>query len=402
MQAVMVIPSGSEAMLTRKVAGVPLLVRVLATAVRAGVKELILLWPADADPAIWDKCVTSRALQGLQTRKIRCLPFDPRESGNWAAIGSLLNDEFLWLPWNFVTVVRFLTAIKTSMVLPLSWGKPVRLVRDLSDRSPRAGISTDPGVDGISIHSSNDIARAERFLVANSGKATDGIYSTFNRKLSRPFVRILTHTPVTANMVTVAGLLVGISSALMYARGSYPAYVAGAILFFISGLIDEMDGMLARLKFLESAFGTWFEGFVDNVTYLLLFAGMTAGLYRQHGKAELIWGIALIVGCVLSVIVVALQRKAITDPNRPNEYSARMNRLMESDSSLISRVARQIHIFIKKGVAVHYVFLFTLLGGLSLFLRLAAISANLTWTLVSYFSWRFTRTHRTTATASAI
>ena len=314
----------------------------------------------------------------------------------------MLSDDILWLPWNFVTTARFLKALKPSMVLPLSWERPVRLVRDLKDRSPREGISADPGVDGISLHSSNDIARAERFLVANSGKATDGIYSTFNRKLSRPFVRILTHTRVTANMVTVAGLLVGISSALMYARGSYPAYVAGAILFFISGLIDEMDGMLARLKFLESAFGTWFEGFVDNVTYLLLFAGMTAGLYRQYGKAELMWGIVLIAGCVLSVIVVALQRKTITDPNRPHEYQARMNRWMESDSSMISRVARQIHIFIKKGVAVHYVLLFTVLGGLSLFLRIAAISANLTWAVVSYFTWRFTRAHRTTAEPAAI
>ncbi len=402
MQAVMVIPSKSEVMLTQKVAGVPLLLRVLATAMRAGVKDLILFWPADADPAIWDQCVASRELQGLQTRKIRGLPFDPRKRDSWAAIGSLLDDEWLWLPWNFVTTVRFLKLIKTSMVFPLSWGNPVRLVKDLIDRSPRAGISTEPGVDGISIHSSNDIARAEWFLVVNSGKATDGIYSTFNRKLSRPFVRILTHTGVSANMVTVAGLLVGISSAFMYARGSYLAYVAGAILFFISGLIDEMDGMLARIKFLESAFGTWFEGFVDNVTYLLLFAGMTAGLYRQRGKAELIWGIALIVGCVLSVIVVAVQRRAFTHPNRPNEYSARMNRLMETDSSMISRVSRQIHIFIKKGVAVHYVLLFTLLGGLSLFLRIAAISANLTWPLVSYFTLRFTRTDRATAVASAI
>ena len=145
MQAVMAIPFGSEAMLTRKVAGVPLLERVLATAVRAGVKELILFWPADADPAIWDQCVTSRALRGLQTRKIRGLPFDPRKSSNWAAIGSLLNDEFLWLPWNFVTAARFLAALEPSMVLPLSWVKPVRLVKDLIGRSLRPGISTDPG-----------------------------------------------------------------------------------------------------------------------------------------------------------------------------------------------------------------------------------------------------------------
>ena len=101
----------------------PLLERVLATAVRAGVKDLILFWPADADPAIWDQCVTSRALQGLQTHIIRGLPFDPRESGNWAAISSLLNDEFLWLPWNFVTAARSLKAVKTSAVPPLELGK---------------------------------------------------------------------------------------------------------------------------------------------------------------------------------------------------------------------------------------------------------------------------------------
>lgn len=231
MQAVMVIPSGSDVMLTQKVAGVPLLVRVLATAVRAGVKELILFWPADADPAIWDQCVTSQALQGLRTRKIRGLPLDPRKSRNWVAISPLLKHELLWLPWNFVTTARFLTEAKTSMVLPLSWEKPVRLNKDLIEGNPRAGISTDPGTDGISINSSDDIARAERFLVANSGKATDGIYSTFNRKLSRPFVRMLTHTRVTPNTVKLAGLLVAVLSAFLYARGSYLAYVAGAIFF---------------------------------------------------------------------------------------------------------------------------------------------------------------------------
>lgn len=401
MQAVMVIPSGSEKMLTQGVAGVPLLIRVLATAKRAGVTELLLFWPADTDREICDKAAAAPELRGLRTRIIGSFPFDPRKPGNWAAISSLREDEFLWLPWNFVTSSRLLAAIKPSVVLPLNWSEPVRLIKELLNR-PRAGISTDPPVDGVSIDSPRDVPRAERFLVAKSGKPTDGIYSNFNRKLSRPFVRFLTHTRATPNMVTLAGLLVAILSAFLYARGSYASYIAGAILFFISGLIDEMDGMLARLKFLESTFGTWFEGFVDNVTYLLLFAGMTAGLYRQHGKAELVWGITLMAGCVLSVVVVALQRKTVTDPNRPNEYSARMNRWMEGDSSPISRVARQIHIFIKKGVAVHYVLLFTVLGGLSLFVRIAAISANLTWAIVSYFSWRLTRTRRTTAVVSAI
>ena len=70
---------------------------------------------------------------------------------------------------------------------------------------------------------------------------------------------------------------------------------------------------------------------------------------------------------------------------------------METDSNLISQMARQIHIFIKKGVAVHYVLIFTVFGGLPVFLRIAAISANLTWAVGSYFTWKFTGNKRMAA-----
>ena len=394
MQAVMVVPSGAENTLTQKIAGVPLLVRVIATAMRAGVKELLLFWPCDIDTRIWDQVESSPALGGLHSHQIQLFPFDPRQNGSWAAMSTLLNDEFLWLPWNFVTSSRILAAIEPSPVLPLNWDKPIRLSKKLSACSLHFGVASGPDVEGVFIRSRADIPRAERFLVRHSGKPTDGIYSTINRTLCRPIVRALTHTGVTPNLVTLTGLVVAVISALTYARGTYLAYVCGALLFFVSGLIDEMDGMLARLKFRESAFGTWFEGFVDNATYLLLFSGITAGLHRQYGKNELIWGIALIAGCVLSVLVIAIQRQALTSPDRPHEYAVRMNRLMETDSSVISRVARQIHIFIKKGVAVHYVVIFTVLGGLTLFIRIAAISANLTWIVATYLAWRFARHSR--------
>jgi phosphatidylglycerophosphate synthase len=394
MQAVMVVPRGAENRLTQDVAGIPLLVRVIATAMRSGVTDLVLFWPDDIETRIWDRVAASPALSGLRTRLVQSFPFDPRQNDSWAAMSPLLNDEILWLPWNFVTSSPILAAIEPSPVLPLSWGKPIRLSKELIPRSLRFGVVSGSNVGGVFIRSRRDIPHAERFLVRNSGKATDGIYSTINRTLCRPIVRALTHTRLTPNFVTLTGLVVAVISALTYARGTYLAYVCGALLFFVSGLIDEMDGMLARLTFRESAFGTWFEGFVDNATYLLLFSGITAGLYRQYGKDELIWGIALIAGCALSVFVVAIQRKAVTSPGRPHEYSVRMNRLMENDSSLISRVARQIHIFIKKGVAVHYVLTFTVLGGLTLFLRIAAISANLTWIVATYLAWRFARHSR--------
>jgi len=396
MQAVMAIPRGFDDALQTEVAGVPLLVRVLATAKRAGVDEIVLLWTSDTHVPILERCAASPTLTGLHVR-IKKFQLDPRQSRSWIATDALLKDEFVWLPWNFVTSSRILAAIEPSTTLPSTWSKPVRLNKELFGRNQQAEAISVPQIEGVSIHLPEDVPSAERFLVSKSGKPTDGIYSNFNRKLSRPFVRVLTHTSITPNMVTLAGLVVGMISAFMYSRGHYLASVAGAVIFFISGLIDEMDGMLARLTFRESAFGTWFEGFVDNATYLLLFSGMTAGLYRQHGKRELIWGIALIAGCLLSVCVVAMQRRTVAPPDRPHEYSARINRLMETDSSPISRIARQLHIFIKKGVAVHYVLIFTVIGGLQIFLRLAAIAANLTWTVASYFTWRFTHKRRTAA-----
>ena len=65
---------------------------------------------------------------------------------------------------------------------------------------------------------------------------------------------------------------------------------------------------------------------------------------------------------------------------------------MEADSSNpISKTARQVHIFVKKGVLIHYLLLFTLIGRLHMFLWLAAIGSNLTWMLAVYFNRRFFR-----------
>jgi phosphatidylglycerophosphate synthase len=398
MQAVLVIPESStpqkfadgENILTRKVAGVPLLTRVIATATRAGVDTILIVWPQDDHRSMLAPCLVSPLLRGLGINHV-VRRFDPRQPASWAGIRETLQDQFYWVPWNWVTHKRVLAGLMPLSGPPESWDAPALL-----EKQAILGGATNPYstglVEGVLITSASRIREAERFLVAHSGKPSDGIYSRFNRLLSRPAVRLLTHTPVTPNWVTLGGLVVGILAAFMYAQGFYAAYVAGALLFFLSGLFDEADGMLARIKFRESVFGTWFEGFVDETTYLLLFGGITAGLHRERGSRELTYGYLLIIGCVLSIAVTRLQRKLATAPGRPHEYAGRLNRLMEEDASnLVSRIVRQIHIFIKKGVAIHYLLIFTVIGGLPALLRLAALGANLTWTVALYFGWRFFR-----------
>ena len=403
MQAVLAIPDlealrnqgDAVDVLMQKVAGVPLLVRVVATAARAGVNSVLVVWPEDVSLAILSSWANSSLLKNIQVKVlVWSNAFDPQNAAHWAAIAEGLEDCFFWLPWNCVTHKRALTGLSPLPVRPVTWEFPVLLEKCVERLQADVHVRSGSRADGVPVTSRATARMAERFLVANSGKPLDGIYSSFNRRLCRPLVRLLTHTRVTPNALTLAGLLVAILGALLFARGSYANYVGGALLFFVSGLFDEMDGMLARIKFRESAFGTWFEGFVDNTTYLAVFTGITVGLYRQYGHWALNYGVALIIGCLLSVIVVNVQRRLATAPDRPHEYAGKMNQLLETDSSnSLSKIARQIHVFVKKAVVVHYLLLFTLLGALPLFLWLAAVGSNLTWILGLYFTHRFFLRH---------
>ena len=77
--------------------------------------------------------------------------------------------------------------------------------------------------------------------------------------------------------------------------------------------------------------------------------------------------------------------------------------MMEADSSnWISWTTRGFQAYIKKGVLIHFLLIFTLAGGLPLFLRLAAIGSNLTWVLVLYFNRRFFSSAGTPTTEKAV
>jgi phosphatidylglycerophosphate synthase len=177
---------------------------------------------------------------------------------------------------------------------------------------------------------------------------------------------------------------------MAFAGGAYWSYVLGALLFFIAGLFDEVDGMLARIKFADSPFGTYLESFGDSLSYVLLFGGITIGLYRQHGVRELWVGAALLIGTVLALVVTTLQRKRAASPERPTEYLSNFYRKLEQDSSnWISRAVRQAQGFQRRGIMIHYVVLLSVLGGVQVISYLATLGSHLTWTLALYYNRRF-------------
>jgi len=396
MQAVIAIPEsvallsehGAADLLTRPIAGNPLLMRTLLTASRSGADQLLLICPLRLSDKFIRRFTDNAAQRGLRLEVVPVNNFDPKACSSWAILESYLRDSFLWLPWNWVTTKQYLTHLHQLTFSSVDWSKPAYTTMNEVIRDNVS--STAPYSEGIAVTSPGTAALAERFLVANAGKVLDGIHTSFNRRLCRPFVRLLSHTNITPNAVTFGGVLVSLFSAIAFAQGSYWWYLLGALLFYISGLFDEMDGMLARVKFAESPRGTWLEGFADGLSYLLLFGGITVGLSRHYGRPAILIGVALLIGAALAVITTSLQRRRATTPEHPQEYLGNFYKLLEKDSgNWISRVVRQIQAFHKRGVVIHYIVLFTVMGALPLLFLLATFGAHLTWIRTLYFNRRF-------------
>lgn len=183
--------------------------------------------------------------------------------------------------------------------------------------------------------------------------------------------------------------MVSIFSAIAFAGGGYFYSVLGAGLFYIAGLFDEIDGMLARIKFAESPRGTRLEGFADGLSYLLLFGGITIGLSHQYGRPAMLMGILLLVGAILAIVTTSLHRRRASTADRPNEYLGRMYQLLDQDSgNWISRVVRRLGGFVRRDMLVHYVFIFALIGASPLVFLFTLIGAHLTWILTLYFNRR--------------
>jgi len=398
MQAVISIPElagmvgeqQATQMLMRPVAGVPLLMRTALTAVRAGASQVLFVCPVALSDRLLQRLMTELTQHGVQVTSIRVAEFDPRAWSSWVTLKPFLEKQFVWLPWNWVTIKH--SIVQLPLVKPefVDWNKPAFTTLQEVDREIASKIRPPRSAGGIAVTSRESAAAAERFLVANSGKVSDGIHTSFNRRLCRPLVRLLSHTGITPNAVTFVGVVVSLLSAIAFAQGTYLWSVLGALLFYLAGLFDEMDGMLARIKFAETPMGTWLEGAADGLSYLLLFGGITLGLSRHYGRIALWMGLALLIGAVLALVATSLQRRRATTPDKPNEYLGRIYQLLEKDSgNWISRVVRQVQGFQRRGILIHYIVIFTILGLLPLVFLLATIGAHLTWILTLYFNRRF-------------
>jgi len=240
------------------------------------------------------------------------------------------------------------------------------------------------------VHSEKDRIVAERKLDRWLVKPTDGMYARLNRRISIPISRQLIKFPISANMVSIFTLAVGILSAAFFALGGYWNTVLGALLCLFASILDGCDGEVARLKLLESDFGCWLETVCDYVFYLFLLVGMTIGQWRTSGsKSYLAWGGALLFGALASFLAVGWQRRRLAT-GRPEQLLGIWQSHVESRSSNpLMYAARHLEFIVRRCFFPYALVVFALLNIMNVAFILSVVGANLVWPMALYSTWSF-------------
>lgn len=396
-----------------RLAGLPLLLRGVLVAQKAGLEEVLVLGGSDPTTVLSDARV--KLLW-------RWLPTEPAgdELAALRSVRGQVSEEFLLLFADSVCGDRALAALrqgelgdKLARVAVEADGtrapgaasaylcRPefldavaeappsLRRVDELAAKLQQAGRLDTVGVVGRLWGRTADkktLRSIERELAHFNLKPSDGIFARFNKLVvAEPLIRFFLRTPATPNLITGLGLVFALGSGWAFAEGSYGWSLAGAGLFYVSAILDHVDGMVARLKFLESEFGVWFESAADYASYLSVFLGMALGLYRQTGFAHhLLVGGLFLFAWVMSFVLMSRQRKRVSGDN-PTDYPNRIHvRLEQHQQNFLHWFARRCYFLVRRAVLPYFILLFCLLDLRVLLLDFVTFGANLVWLLTLY------------------
>jgi len=176
-----------------------------------------------------------------------------------------------------------------------------------------------------------DIKFAEKKLLSRLSKSGDGIISKIiNRKISIFISKYLVNTGLTPNQLSMVNLMIGISSALFFAQGSFPWIFIGGVLAQVTSITDGCDGEIARLKFLSSKFGAWLDDVFDRYVDMLIVIGMGFG-YWIISQNFMVWPVtafAVMGLALLNYLPTKYRNIASRNPGWPGPKFKRPERLL--------------------------------------------------------------------------
>ncbi len=275
----------------RKIAGLDLLDRLVISLHRGGVTQIVLV--GNVPPSL----PRATAL-GIKVEHAQACPTVDESV-------LVASDDVLAMPED----IRRVLEVGGRLVADGAEKLPLGMVGHLS-ATWRADLDQAPAVPArgpaARVVDSDSARRAERLYWASLTSKSDGFVDRcFNRPVGRIASKLLVHTAVTPNQVSVCSVIIGLVSAALFAAGTASTALAGALCLQLSAIVDCVDGDLARALYKQSALGKWLDIVGDQVVHVAVFLCLGIGLWRSGSAAPVIaLGVVAALGVVLSFTVI--------------------------------------------------------------------------------------------------
>lgn len=166
--------------------------------------------------------------------------------------------------------------------------------------------------------------------------AEDTLDIFFYRPLAFILVKTFYNAPITPNDYSLLSLLSGLVAGIFFYQGTITHFKWGAIFFLLSSVLDNCDGMVARLKKNGTEFGRLIDGLVDYLVNIVVYISMAIGLAKiAPDESTLTWVFVLLAG-------LSKAAHSITYDHYLNEYMSYKNGSNSFLTNEINKIKKNI------------------------------------------------------------
>ncbi len=229
-------------------------------------------------------------------------------------------------------------------------------------------------------------------VICQSGHESGGYIKHVNRRISIYITKLLLHTPITGNQVTLLWILLGVASGILFSFGNYWYSIVAALLINLSVELDYVDGEVARYREATSAFGRYLDICGHVIVYPTLFMGIAYGVYNIfHNPIIFIFGCSAflfftLVPGYMSLIVSRILQAHRKEDAKKTEGAVKQPQLNGIKMpNLLSKIANVIYLASGSSTVILWLLVAAALNSTHLFLIIFGILLPGKW-LLSQFS----------------
>lgn len=157
----------------------------------------------------------------------------------------------------------------------------------------------------------------EHINIAHKGVDKSRFTMRLYRYISKYISYILIRLNISPNQVTIFHNIAELSSLFLFLSGNYNLYYLTIFILFLGGILDNVDGEIARVTKNTSLKGEYLDLIGHRIIHPMFFLFLTVGVYKNNLEISLlVAGAICALGYTISEVATNVYKQILFDKNQ--------------------------------------------------------------------------------------